>query len=74
LKPAAAVHAWAAGEAWEKVLAIADSEEGILAALILRTADNLRHVKNLHTIFPEASETAAIAIDLILRDPVALYY
>ena len=74
LKPAAAVHAWAAGETWERTLAIAEAEEGILAALILRTADNLRHIKNLRAIFPEAAETAAIATDLILRDPVVLYY
>ena len=74
LRPAAAVHAWATGAPWEKALGIADSEEGIFASLILRTADNLRHVRNLHAIFPEASESAAIAIDLILRDPVVLYY
>ena len=74
LRPAAAVYAWAAGHPWDKALAVADSEEGILASLILRTADNLRHIKNLRGVFPEASKSAAIAIDLILRDPVALYY
>ena len=74
LRPAAAVHAWAVGEPWEKTLAIADAEEGIFASLILRTADNLRHIRRLHDIFPEASESAALAIDLILRDPVVLYY
>jgi hypothetical protein len=38
--------------------------------LILRTADNLRHIRSLAEVFPEASLTAAKAIDLILRDPV----
>jgi superfamily II RNA helicase len=74
LRPAAAVYAWAAGQPWEKALTVADSEEGIFASLILRTADNLRHIKSLRGVFPAASESAAIAIDLILRDPVALYY
>ena len=74
VRPAAAVYAWAMGEAWEKTLSMADSEEGIFASLILRTADNLRHIKNLQNIFPEAAESASIAVELILRDPVVQYY
>jgi hypothetical protein len=45
-------------------------DEGNLAMLILRTADHLRHIRFLAGVFPEASQTAAKAIDLILRDPV----
>ena len=74
VRPAAAVYAWAMGEAWEKTLLMADSEEGIFASLILRTADNLRHIGNLQDIFPEAAESASIAVELILRDPVVQYY
>jgi len=74
LRPAAAVYAWATEESWEKTLAIAEMEEGIFASLILRTADNLRHIRNLRAIFPEAAESADQAIDLIMRDPVAMYY
>jgi superfamily II RNA helicase len=74
LRPAAAVYTWAAEESWEKTLAIAEMEEGIFASLILRTADNLRHIRNLRAIFPEAAESADQAIDLIMRDPVAMYY
>ena len=74
LQPAAAVHAWAIGEPWEKALEIAGSEEGIFASLILRTAVNLRHIRSLHDIFPEAAESSAIAVELILRDPVVQYY
>jgi hypothetical protein len=52
------------------VLEISELEEGDLAVLILRTADNLRHVRGLAEVFPRAAESAARALDLILRDPV----
>ena len=70
LRACAAIYAWAAGETWEKVVLISEMDEGNLAMLILRTADNLRHIRSLSTAFPEASHTAAEAIDLILKDPV----
>jgi len=70
LRPAATLCAWAQGQPWEKVLRIAEIEEGNLATLILRTADNLRHIRNLKDVFPEAAATAAKCIDLILREPV----
>jgi hypothetical protein len=74
LRPAAAIFAWAAGQPWEKALAIAEMEEGIFASLVLRTADNLRHIIGLRDIFPEAAASASAALDLIMRDPVSLYY
>ncbi|MFZ1199850.1 MAG: DEAD/DEAH box helicase [Desulfobacterales bacterium] len=74
LRPAVAVYAWATEEPWDKTLAVAEMEEGIFASLILRTADNLRHIRNLKAIFPVAAATAGQAIDRIMRDPVALYY
>ena len=74
LRPAAATYAWATGAAWENTLQVAEVEEGIFASLILRTADNLRHIRGLRQIFPQAAEAAAAAIDLILRDPVAMFY
>ena len=73
-RPAAAVHAWAMGDSWENTVEIADSEEGIFASLILRTADNLRHITCLHDTFPETAESAAIAVELILRDPIVQNY
>ena len=51
-------------------MALSDLEEGNLAMLILRTADNLRHIRSLSQVFPEAAEAAAAAVDAILRDPV----
>jgi superfamily II RNA helicase len=70
LRPAAALFAWANGTPWEQVLEISEMEEGDLAVLILRTADNLRHVRGLAEVFPRAAGSAAKAIELILRDPV----
>lgn len=70
LRSSSAVFAWASGEPWEKAVLISEMDEGNLAMLILRTADNLRHIRSLSKVFPEASHTAAQAVDLILRDPV----
>ena len=74
LRPAATVYAWARGESWEVVLRIAEMEEGDLAMLIVRTADNLRHIRNLKDVFPEAAQTAANAIEKIMREPVVNEY
>ncbi len=74
LRPAATVCAWAQGQAWEKALRIAEIEEGNLAMLILRTADNLRHIRNLKDVFPVAAATASKSIELILREPVVNEY
>ena len=70
LRPAAAVFAWANGSTWEEAVGIAEVEEGDFAMLVLRTADNLRHVRALEEVFPLHAGSAARAIDLILRDPV----
>jgi len=74
LQPAATLYAWASGLPWEKVISIAKMEEGDLAMLILRTADNLRHIRALKDVFPEAASTAGMAIDLIMRYPVVMDY
>ena len=74
LRPAATVCAWAQGQPWGKVLRIAEIEEGNLAMLILRTADNLRHIRNLKDVFPEAAATAAKCVEMILREPVVNDY
>jgi ATP-dependent RNA helicase HelY len=74
LQPAATLYAWTIGVPWEKVLSIAKMEEGDLAMLILRTADNLRHIRTLKDVFPEAADSSATAIDLIMRYPVVMDY
>jgi superfamily II RNA helicase len=70
LRPAVAIYAWGMGEPWEQVRALAEMEEGDLVMLILRTADNLRHIRGLRQVFPDAAETAGRAVELILREPV----
>ncbi len=70
LRPVLAIYAWASGDGWEKVAALAEMEEGDLVMLVLRTADNLRHIRGLRRAFPDAAETADRALDLILREPV----
>ncbi|MBT8357168.1 MAG: DEAD/DEAH box helicase [Desulfobacterales bacterium] len=72
LRPAVALYAWATGQSWEKVVSISHLEEGTLSMLVLRTADNLRHIRILSDVFPEASKTATTALDLILREPVVV--
>ncbi|MCF8025300.1 MAG: DEAD/DEAH box helicase [Desulfobacteraceae bacterium] len=70
MRPAMTVYQWAAGRDWDSVLALWDSAEGDLAMLIMRTADNLRHIRNLENVFPEAAHSARTAMERILRDPV----
>ncbi|MGD9974712.1 MAG: DEAD/DEAH box helicase [Desulfatirhabdiaceae bacterium] len=70
--PAAVVYAWASGMAWEDVVTLSESAEGDLVMLMLRTADNLRHVHALGRSFPDAAKTAMDAIDLLYREPVML--
>lgn len=74
LRPAATLYAWASGQSWEKVLSVAKMEEGDLAMLILRTADNLRHVRSLTRVFPQAAKTSARSIELMMRYPVVIEY
>lgn len=73
LRPAVSIYAWALGQPWERIRILAEIQEGDLATLILRTADNLRHIKALKDVFPGVADTAGKAIDLILKDPVATF-
>ncbi len=73
-KPIAAVWAWADGQPWDKVVRNSMMAEGDLAMLVLRTADNLRHLAALQPVFPAMAANARRAIDRILRDPVIPEY
>lgn len=70
LTPAVLTYHWAMGVPWEDVSRLSEIAEGDLVRLFLRTADNLRHIKNLTKVFPEEAAGAAEAIELILREPV----
>ncbi|MBL0714058.1 MAG: DEAD/DEAH box helicase [Desulfosarcina sp.] len=69
-RPAVTLYHWARGMPWDKLVRLAELEEGNLAMLILRTADNLRHIRSLSAVFPEAAQAAGEAVDAILKDPV----
>ncbi|PIP39266.1 MAG: ATP-dependent DNA helicase [Desulfobacterales bacterium CG23_combo_of_CG06-09_8_20_14_all_51_8] len=72
--PAVTLYLWARKKPWEDAVSISKMAEGNLAMLVLRTADNLRHIRNIGRVFPDAAETSGKAIDLILRDPVISTY
>jgi len=72
--PALTIYLWAKGWAWEKLVGVSNMAEGDLAMLILRTADNLRHIRNIGEVFPDAAEASIRAIELILKDPVLPSY
>jgi ATP-dependent RNA helicase HelY len=67
---AATIYAWAKGVDWEQVLQIAGMNEGHLAMLISRTADNLRQIASLTNAYPAIARTANEAITGIMREPV----
>jgi superfamily II RNA helicase len=70
LRPALNVWAWAGGQPWDTIIKAGAMAEGDLVMLVLRTADHLRHIRNLEPVFAEMAGSARQAIDLILRDPV----
>jgi superfamily II RNA helicase len=70
VRPALNMWAWAGGRPWDTIIRAGAMAEGDLAMLVLRTADHLRHIRNLAPVFAETADSARQAIDLILRDPV----
>ena len=74
ISPSLTLWAWAQDYPWSLLCRASGMEEGDLAGLILRCADNLRHIRALADVFPTAAETARQAVDLIVREPVAGIY
>jgi superfamily II RNA helicase len=74
LRPALTLFEWTKGLPWERVLKKSELAEGDLAMLILRTADNLRHIQSLSKVFPKAASTAGQAVEMILREPLVTYF
>lgn len=68
--PALILYLWARGMPWDKAVDISRMAEGDLAMLIMRTAENLRHIQNIGDAFPDAADAAGRAVELIRRDPV----
>ncbi len=74
VRPSLTIYEWSCGKPWEQMLETSEMSEGDLAMLILRTADNLRHIRAIGEVFPSAAKNAATAIELIMREPVITYY
>ena len=74
IQPAVSLYGWALDEPWESVTARTDFAEGDLARLILRTAENLRHLTNLKNTFPKIADSAEKAIEMILKEPVFTWH
>jgi len=72
LYPAAglAIYYWAQGRSWESIIKATGFAEGDMAALILRTADNLRQIASLKDTHPDVAACAYRAREAILREPV----
>ena len=70
--PAASLYTWACGETWENVIKLTGVDEGDLAMLIYRTADNLRQIKSLKNTHPYLADKAKKGIELLLREPVEI--
>ena len=70
IRPCVVMCQWARGAEWSEMVEHAQMAEGDLVMLILRTADNLRHIRGLHADFPEGARQAGTAMKLILREPV----
>ncbi len=70
--PAVALYVWAGGAAWDEVLRLTSIDEGDLAMLVFRTADNLRQIASLHDTHPALADKARRIIDRLLREPVVI--
>ncbi len=68
--PALTIYLWASGESWDETRLECGIDEGDLAMLIFRTADNLRQLTALSDTHPELANCAEEAIGLLLREPV----
>ncbi len=70
IRPAALIDAWAHGEEWEVACRRFAFAEGDAASLMVRTADHLRHIRQLKVEFPKIAQLAGEAIKKILKPPV----
>ena len=70
--PAVAMYAWAGGMSWEDVMRLTSVDEGDLAMLVFRTADNLRQIVALEGTHPQLAVKARKAVQLVLREPVVI--
>jgi len=72
IRPALAMYSWATHNEWNEAVQIYGKDEGDLAMLTFRTADNLRQFASLSETHPALAVTARRARDMILREPVTV--
>ncbi len=69
--PAKTIYMWASGKSWDETRLESGVDEGDLAMLIFRTAENLRQLTSLSDSHPQLAKTAEEAIVLLLREPIS---
>ncbi|HSO75444.1 MAG TPA: hypothetical protein VLU47_11465, partial [Blastocatellia bacterium] len=67
---AAAAARWAVGMEWSTLVHETRAEEGDLFRMLSRTGEALLQIAGLHKAHPQAAQTAAIAAEAVLREPV----
>jgi len=67
---AAAAARWAGGAEWSTLIRETRAEEGDVFRMLSRTGEALLQVAGLRKVHVEAARTAAMAADIVLRDPV----
>jgi superfamily II RNA helicase len=67
---AAATANWANGMEWPDLVDATRAEEGDLFRMLSRTGEALLQIAGLRKAHPPAAQTASIAADAVLREPV----
>jgi ATP-dependent RNA helicase HelY len=67
---AAAATAWATGTEWSRLVRETGAEEGDLFRMLSRTGEALLQVAGLRRTHANAARIAAVAADVVLREPV----
>lgn len=67
---AATAARWASGVEWSTLVQETKAEEGDLFRMLSRTGEALLQVASLKKVHAQASQTAVITAEIILRDPV----
>jgi superfamily II RNA helicase len=67
---AATAARWAGGTDWPTLVRETRAEEGDLFRLLSRAGEALLQVAGLRKAHPEAARTAAVAAEIILREPL----
>ena len=67
---AGAAYNWAGGMEWATLVHETRAEEGDLFRMLSRTGEALLQIAGVRKVHPTAAQTAAIAADAVLREPV----